>query len=99
MFLSIINFSIVVAFRSKEKRKLKAFLIAAACAFATLAVLAISMLIVLLINGIKITSSNLVLSSSAMYSVFITAIALYSAATTLFYFLTKHEFNKGVNVD
>lgn len=99
MFLSIIDFSIVVAYKSKDKRILKTFLIAAGCAFATLAVLAICMLTVLLINGIKITSSNLVLSSSAMYSVFITAIVLYSAATTLFYFLAKHEFNKGVNVD
>ena len=99
MFLSIINFSIVVAYKSKENRKMKTFLIAAACALVALAILAICMLIVLLINGIKITSSILVLSSSAMYSVIITAIIIYSIVTILFYFLTKHHFNKGVNVD
>ena len=99
MFLSIINFSIVVAFKSKDKRIFKTFLIAISCAFVSLFVLAICMLIVLLINNIKITSSTLVLSSSAMYSVFITAILIYSAATLLFYFLAKHEFNKGVNID
>lgn len=99
MFLSIIYFSIVVAYKSKDKRRLKTFLIAAACAFAALTVLTISMLIVLLANGIKLTSTTLVLSSSALYSLFITAILIYSLITVLFYFLTKHEFNKGVNVD
>ena len=58
-----------------------------------------SMIIVLSINGIKLSSSTLVLSSSAFMSVIITGIIVYLVITTIFYFLTKKEFSKGVNVD
>lgn len=99
MFLSIIDFSIVVAFKSKDRRILKTFLIAMGCAFASLAVLVVCMFAVLAINGIELTSTSLVLEAGAMYSVFISAIVVYSAVSVLFYFLAKKEFNKGVNVD
>lgn len=99
MFISIINFSIVVAFKSKDRRILKTFLISMCCAFASLAVLVVCMLAVLAINGIKLTSTSIVLEAGAMYSVFISAIVVYSAVSVLFYFLAKKEFNKGVNVD
>ena len=99
MFISIINFSIVVAFKSKDRRILKAFLIATGCAFASLAVLTVCMFAVLAINGIELISPTLVIEADAMYSVFISAIVVYSAVTGLFYFLAKREFNKGVNVD
>lgn len=99
MFISIIDFSIVVAFRSKDRRILKTFLIAMGSAFASLAVLMVCIFVVLAINGIELTSSTLVLESGAMYSVFISAILVYSAVTVLFYFLAKREFNKGVNID
>ena len=99
MFLSIIDFSIVVAFKSKDRRILKTFLIAAGCAFASLAVLTVCMFAVLAINGIELISPTLVLEAGAMYSVFISAIVVYSVVTVLFYFLAKREFNKGVNVD
>ena len=99
MFISIIDFSIVVAFKSKDRRILKTFLISMGCAFASLAVLMVCMLAVLAINGIKLTSTSLVLEAGAMYSVFISAIVVYSAVSVLFYFLAKKEFNKGVNVD
>ena len=99
MFLSIIFFSIVVAYKSKEHRVLKTFLITIAMAFASITILSIIMVIVLAINGISLSSSILVLSNSAIVSITISAIATYSAITTLFYFLTKREFLKGVNVD
>lgn len=99
MFISIIYFSIVIAFRSKDKRILKTFIIAAAMAFASITTLSIALLVVMLLNGVDISSSTLVLSSTALYSIIITGIVIYSAITLLFYFLTKHEFNKGVNVD
>ena len=99
MFISIIDFAIVMGFKSKEKRILKSFLITAACAFAAITVLAISLIIVLSINGIKFTTTSLVLSVTAFYSVIVSAIVIYVAVVLLFYFLAKREFNKGVNVD
>lgn len=99
MYIAIIFFSIVVAYRSREKRVLKSFLLTAAMAFASLAVLAVILVVVLVANGVKINTSTLVLSSSAFISVVITGIVVYCAVIVLFYFLTKREFNKGVNVD
>jgi len=99
MFISIIFFSIVIAYRAKEKRVLKTFLLTAAFSFAAITVLSISLIIVLAINGVKLTSATLILSSSSFMSVVITGIVVYCLVITLFYFLTKREFNKGVNVD
>lgn len=99
MFISIIFFSIVLAYKSREKRVLKTFLYTMAFAFASLAVLSIVMLIVLSVNGVKIVTSSLVLSYSAAISVVVAGILVYTLVTILFYFLTKREFNKGVNVD
>ena len=99
MFISIIYFSIVVAYRAKEKRVLKTFLITAALSLASLAVLAVVMLVVLLAHGVEISTSTLFLPKSAFISVLITGIVVYLGVAILFYFLAKHEFNKGVNVD
>jgi len=99
MFISIIFLSIVIAYRSKEKRVLKSFLYVAGFAFSFLAVLAVAMVIVLLLNDVSLSSSTLVLSSGVFMSVLITGIVVYSLAILLCYFLTKKEFNKGVNVD
>ena len=99
MFISFIYFSIVMAYKSKEKRILKTFLIAAGCSFASLGVLSIFMIIMLSINGIKLTSTTLILSNTAFISIILTGIVIYSAISILFYFLTKKEFNKGVNID
>ncbi len=99
MFLSIIFFGIVQGFKAKEHRVLKSFLITAAMAFASLTVLALTIIIVLLINNISISSTTIILSNTAFMSVVISGIIVYLAVTLLFYFLTKHEFNKGVNVD
>ena len=70
-----------------------------ALAFASLIVLLVCMLIVFKINGVKISTATLILSSSAFYSLIIAGIVVYLFATILFYFLAKREFNKGVNVD
>ena len=99
MFISIIDFSIVIAFRQKERRILKAFLISIACEFAALIALAVVMFVVLLVNNVNITSSTLILTSSVFYSVILTGIFVYLAVIVLFYFITKREFNKGVNID
>ncbi len=99
MFISIIYLSIVVSYRAREKRVLKTFITTAILAFVSLTVLSIAMVVVLLINGVQFTSEILVLSSNAFMSVLITGIVVYSAVCILFYFLTKKEFNKGVNVD
>ncbi|MFQ6724151.1 MAG: hypothetical protein ACLRFE_02320 [Clostridia bacterium] len=99
MFISIIYFSIVIAYRAKEKRVLKTFLLTTLMAFIAITILSIAMIIVLAINGVKLTSSTLILSSSAFMSVIITGIVVYSAISVMFYVLAKNEFSKGVNVD
>ena len=99
MFISIIFFSIVIAYRSKEKRVLKTFGLTSAISLIAITLLSIVMLIVLTINNIKLTSSTLMLSNSVFLSVALTGIVVYSIVIVLFYFLTKIEFNKGVNVD
>jgi len=99
MFLTIIFFSIIIAYRSKEKRVLKTFLLTSMISFIALTILSVVMIVILVINGVKISSSTLVLSSSAFMSVMITGIIVYSAVIVLFYFLSKREFIKGVNVD
>ena len=99
MFISIICFAIVVAYKAREHKILRAFLIAAAMAFVSLVVLAIVMLIVLAIQGVSLSSATLVLSNSAFVSIIVTGIAVYSLISIVFYFLTRREFNKGVNVD
>ena len=99
MFLSIIFFSIVIAYRNKEKRILKTFLITAIMSFVSITVLSVFMLAVLAICGVKLTSSTLVLPRKAFFSVMLTGITVYSAISVAFYFLTKKALNKGVNID
>ena len=99
MFISIIYFSIVLAYREKEKRLLKTFGLTGWLSLAACSVLSVFMIIVLAINKVDLSSTTLVLSGSACLSVFITGIIVYSVATVVFYFLTKKVFTKGVNVD
>ncbi|MBR3885428.1 MAG: hypothetical protein IKJ33_03065 [Clostridia bacterium] len=99
MFISIIDFAIVMGFKSRDRRILKSFLITIGCSFAAGFVLLAIMLIILSINGIQFTSSTLILSKPAFYSIMIAGIITYSLVIAVFYFLTKHHFNKGVNVD
>ncbi len=99
MFLSIIYFGIVMGYKQKDRKVLNSFLISVAMAFVSLVFIAIIIVIVLLINGVKPTSQTLVLSNTALISITLTAIITYLAIAILFYFLTKREFNKGVNVD
>lgn len=99
MFITLIYFSIVIAYRAKEKRVLKTFLLTAAMSFIAITILAICMIIVLAINGVSLSASTLVLPSSALISVLLTGIIVYSLISIVFYFLTRNAFNKGVNVD
>ena len=99
MFLSIIFFSIVIAYRNKEKRILKTFLITAIMSFVSITILSVFMFAVLAICGVKLTSSTLVLPRKAFFSVMLTGITVYSAISVVFYFLTKKALNKGVNID
>ena len=99
MFISIIDFSIIIGFRAKDRKILKTFLITLGISFAAITVLFICLLIVLKVNGIKFTTTSLLLSSSAFMSVLVSAIVIYMAVAVLFYFLAKKEFKKGVNVD
>lgn len=99
MYLSIIFFSIIVAYRAREKRVLKTFLLTMAMAFASLSVLAVAMVVVLIINKVDLSGSVMVLSNTAFFSLILTGIIVYSMVVVLFYFLAKKEFNKGVNVD
>jgi len=99
MFISIILFSIIIAYRKKEKRVLNTFLITMGLSFAAISVLSVFLVIVLLINGVELSSSILVLPSKAFISVILTGIIIYSLFITLFYLLAKKEFNKGVDVD
>ena len=99
MFISIIDFSIIIGFRAKDRKILKTFLIILGISFAAITVLFICLLIVFAINGVKLTTTSLVISGSAFMSVLVSAIVIYIAVVVLFYFLAKREFNKGVNVD
>ena len=62
-------------------------------------ILSVVLIGVLSFYGIKLTSTTLMLSSSAFLGVMLSGIIVYSAIIVLFYFITKKEFNKGVNVD
>ena len=99
MYISIIFFSIVVSYRAKEKRVLRTFLTTAGIAFVALGILSIFMAIILSINGVELTSTQLVLPSSAFVGAMVTGIVSYSLVSVVMYILTKREFNKGVNVD
>jgi hypothetical protein len=99
LFISIIFYSIVLAYKSKEKRVFKAFLYTAGFAFASLIVLSNFMIIVLVANNVSLSSSTLILSNTAFFGVVLTGIAVYLTGAIVFYFLTKREFKKGVNVD
>lgn len=99
MFNSIIYFSIIMGYKSREKKVLKSFLFTALMAFASMMVLSIIMIIVLVINGVDLSSSTLVLTNTGFLSIVLTGIIVYSIISVLFYFLSKKEFNKGVNVD
>ncbi len=99
MFITIIFYSIILAYKSKEKRVLKTFMLTAAFSFIALIVLAVVMLSILLINGVDLNSSILMLSNNAFMSIMITGIVVYSAVIVIFYFLAKKEFSRGVNVD
>ena len=99
MFVSVILFSIVIAYRAREKKTLKAFLLTMVFSFVALTILAIVMLTVLVINNVDLTSSTLILSNTAFLSILSTGIIVYSLVIVTFYFLAKREFNKGVNVD
>jgi hypothetical protein len=99
MFIAIILFAIVVAYRAKEKRVLKTFLYTCVMAFVAITILSVAMVVVLAINGIDLSSSTLVMTGPALLGLLGTGIAVYSLIAVGVYFLTKHEFNKGVNVD
>lgn len=99
MYIAIIFFSIIVAYRAKDKKALKAFLLTALMAFIAITVLAIIMAIVLLINGIELSAATLTFSAKMFNCMVLTGIIVYSLVIVLFYFLAKREFNKGVNVD
>ena len=99
MFIAIIFYSIVIAYRAKEKRVLKTFLLTALMSLMAITILSICMMVVLAINDVKLSSSILILPSLAFMSIMITGIVVYSAIIVGFYFLTRKEFNKGVNVD
>jgi len=99
MFISIIYFSIVLAYREKEKRVLRTFLYTALSAFISITILSIVMIIVLAVNGVELTSATLTLSTPAFMGVILSGIVVYSLAIVIFYILTQKAFNKGVNVD
>lgn len=99
MFISIIFLAIIMAYKSKEKRVFKAFIISTALAFVFLTLLSFIMVVVLLICKVDLTSTTLMLSSGTALSVMLSGIIVYTLAIVLCYFLSKKFFNEGVNVD
>ncbi len=99
MFSSIINFSIVMAYKSNEKKVLKSFLFTAAFAAIAMTVLSVAMVIMFVAFGVDISSSTLTFTAPVFFGIIITGIVVYLLFTVLFYFLAKKEFGKGVNVD
>ena len=99
MFIAMIFFAIVLAYRAKEKRIFKTFLYTCAMSFVAITILAVVMLGVLAMNGLDLSGTSLRLTAPALISVLVTGISVYALFTVVFYFLTKRAFNKGVNVD
>lgn len=99
MFISIINFSIVLGYKSNEKKVLKSFIFAAIFSISASMVLGIAMFGILLVFGVDFASETLILSGTALITLLITGIVVYLAIGILFYFLAKKQFNNGVNVD
>lgn len=99
MFIAIIFFSIILAYRAKEKRVLKTFLLTTVFAFAAITVLFVIMIIVLSVNGVALTSATLSLSSTALVSALCASVLVYTTLTVVFYILAQKAFRKGVNVD
>ena len=99
MFISIIYFSIIIAYRSKDKKVLKSFLLTALISLLAITVLTIAISVVFAINKINLFAKTMTLSSTAFISIVLTGIIVYTAITILFYFLSRREFNKGINVD
>ena len=81
------------------KKVLKTFTLTAAFAFASLTVLAVFMIIILTLNNINLSAQVMMLPKNAFVWITATGIVVYLAISTLFYFLAKKEFNKGVNID
>ena len=99
MYISIIFYSIVVSYRAREKRVLKTFLTTVLMAFVAITILSIVMVVVLLTNGVDLSTTTLILPNTAFLGVLISGIVVYTLVSIFFYFMTKHEFNKGVDVD
>lgn len=99
MFISIIYFSIVNAYKQKDKKILRTFLLTALTSTIALTILSVIMVIALLISGVDLSSTTIVVTNSTFITIISTGIITYSAITTILFFLTKKEFNKGVNVD
>ena len=99
MFISFIFFSIIIAYRSKEKRILTTFLLTAAMSFVAGTILSMFMIAVLSANGISLSSTTLLLPAKVFISIMLIGIVLYSIAGIVAYFLAQKAFNKGVNVD
>lgn len=99
MFIAMIFYAMVMAYREKEKRVLKTFLYTCALAFTAMTILALVLVAVLASNGIDLSSKTLTLNGSALLGVLIAGISVYSLITVGMYCLTKRAFNKGVNVD
>lgn len=99
MYISIIHLSIVIAYRAKEKRVLRAFGLTALFAFVAITILSVFMVAVLAINGVELTSATLVLPYKAIISGLVTGIVVYSLVSVVAHIFTKIEFSKGVNVD
>lgn len=99
MYISIIFYSIVVSYRARERRVLKTFLTTVLMAFVAITILSIVMVVVLLTNGVDLSTTTLILPNTAFLGVLISGIVVYTLVSIFFYFMTKHEFNKGVDVD
>ena len=99
MYISIIFYSIVVSYRAREKRVLKTFLTTVLMAFVAITILSIVMVVVLLTNGVDLSTTTLILPNTAFLGVLISGIVVYTLVSIFFYFMTKHELNKGVDVD
>ena len=99
MFISIIYFSIVMGYKYNEKKVLKSFLFTALMSMLSSSVLSFVMIIVMLIMGVNLTSAEIVLTGPTFLAIILSGIIVYAIMATVFYFLAKQQFNKGVNVD
>jgi len=98
-FISIAFTSVIQGHAENDKKGLKSIICFVAYYFGTMIVTVITAVIVFAISGNIDQLFATTLTQPAFLTLLIIALVCYIGYTIAFYFLSRHLFNKGVNVD